>query len=281
MDATPFGRYRLLESFGRSAMGEVWRAEDTVLDREVALRILPENLTDDPVFEQRFRREVGAWARLEDSHVVPIHDFGEEEGHLFLSKRLIEGNDLQQLIDEERGLAPARAVRIIAQIASALNAAHRIDLVHGDVRPSNILVTENDFCYITDFGIAHAAAGSGLTTTGRRTGSWGYLAPEWFKKRRADAQADIYALTCVLYQSLTGLLPFRAVGLEEIVMAHKTQPPPRPSAYDPGIPPALDAVIATGMAKDPEDRYATTLELARAARGAMTMAAAAQQGAHP
>jgi serine/threonine protein kinase, bacterial len=266
---TPFGRYRLIEMLGRGGMGEVWRAYDPVNNRFVALKVLPANYADDPVFQERFRREAHAAAGLDEPHVVPIYDSGEIDGRLFVSMRLVKGDNLQELLDDGP-LPPARAVAIIDQIASALHAAHRIGLVHRDVKPSNILVAEDDFAYLIDFGIARAAGEQGLTSTGSTVGTWAYMAPERFQKSVADARGDIYALACVLHQALTGEQPFPAGSLEQIAVAHMLQPTPRPSELQTGLPAAMDDVIATGMAKDPQQRYATTKDLARAARATLS-----------
>jgi serine/threonine protein kinase len=149
MDGTPFGRYRLIELLGRGGMGEVWQAFDTVTERTVAIKVLPIHLADDNAFQQRFRREAKAAAGLDEPHVVPIFDFGEIEGRLYVAMRLIQGQDLQDLLSEGP-LQPAYAVRIIEQIASALHAAHQIGLVHRDVKPSNILITRDDFAYLIE-----------------------------------------------------------------------------------------------------------------------------------
>jgi serine/threonine protein kinase, bacterial len=269
-DGTPFGRYRLIELLGRGGMGEVWRAYDPVNARYVALKVLPANYADDQVFQERFRREARAAAGLDEPHVVPIYDSGEIDGRLFVSMRQVKGHDLQDLL-EDGPVPPARAVSIIEQIAFALHAAHEVDLVHRDVKPSNILVADNDFAYLIDFGIARAAGEAGLTSTGSTIGTWAYMAPERFKREGvADARADIYALACVLYQALTGQQPFPADAIEKIAVAHMMEPPPKPSELRPEVPVAMDDVIATGMAKDPVNRYATTIELAHAARDAIT-----------
>ncbi len=270
MDGTPFGQYRLIELLGRGGMGEVWRAYDTVTDRVVALKVLPANFAQDSVFQQRFRREAHAAAQLNEPHVVPIHTYGEIDGRLFVDMRLIAGRDLQTVL-AAGPLAPERAVRIIEQVATALQAAHQAGLVHRDVKPSNILIDDNDFAYLIDFGIARAAGETGLTSTGATIGTWSYMAPERFQGGTADARADIYALACVLHESLTGQLPFPGQSLEQVAVAHMTQPPPRPSEVMGDIPIAVDAVIATGMAKDPDQRYASAVELARAAREATTV----------
>src|ERR1700737_3978519 len=147
VDGTPFGRYRLIELIGRGGMGEVWRGYDPPMDRGVALKVLPQNFAGDQVFQERFRREARAAAGLDEPHVVPFHDFGEVDGRLYVTMRLINGRDLQTML-ADGPLAPERAVRIIEQVAKALHAAHRIGLIHRDVKPSNILLDEDDFAYL-------------------------------------------------------------------------------------------------------------------------------------
>ena len=268
MDGTPFGRYRLIEVLGRGGMGEVWRAFDTAMNRVVALKVLPANLADDDQYQVRFRREAQAAAGLDEPHVVPIHDFGEIDGRLYVTMRLIDGKTVNELLDNGP-LAPQRAVLIIEQIAAALHAAHRVGLVHRDVKPSNILVTEDDFAYLIDFGIARTAGATKLTSTGATIGTLAYMAPERFTSDRIDARADIYALACVLCECLTGSQPFPGDSLERQVTGHLTLPPPRPSTTQPGVSAQMDQVVATGMAKDPDQRYATTKELGTAARAAL------------
>jgi serine/threonine kinase PknH len=270
VDGTPFGRYRLIELLGRGGMGEVWRAYDTTIGRVVALKVLPPNLADDERFKKRFRREARAAAILDEPHVVPIYDFGEIDGRLYVTMRLIEGRDMQAIL-ADGPLEPLRAVAIIEQIASALHAAHRTGLVHRDVKPSNILVAEDDFAYLIDFGIARTVEDtSGLTDTGKVVGTWAYLAPERLSEGQIEPRADIYSLTCVLHECLTGSQPFPSNSIEQLIVAHISKPPPRPSALRHGLPAEVDPVIAKGMAKDPEQRYSTTRELAKAAREAIT-----------
>ena len=271
MDGTPFGRYRLLELLGRGGMGEVWRAFDTATNRVVAVKVLPANLASDPTFEQRFRREAFAAASLADPHVVPIHNFGEIEGRLYVDMRLIEGSDLQTIL-RDGPLEPGRAVGVVEQVASALNAAHRIGLVHRDVKPSNILVAEDDFAYLIDFGIARAAGETGLTGTGNVIGTWAYLAPERLTSAQTDSRSDIYALACVLHECLTGNQPFPGGSVEQQIAGHLSMPPPKPSLLRRGVPAQMDPVLAKGMAKNPDERYSTTRELAKDARAALTVA---------
>jgi predicted Ser/Thr protein kinase len=269
VEGTPFGRYRLIELLGRGGMGEVWRAHDTATNRTVAIKLLPPHLAQDNTFVQRFRREAEAAARLNSPHIIPIHDYGEIDGRLFVNMRLVEGRDLHQIL-AEGPLAPGRAVRIIEQIAKALHSAHKVGLVHRDVKPSNILLDEDDFAYLIDFGIARGADETRLTGTGSIVGSWHYMSPERLRAGQVDARSDVYALACVLYQCLTGSTPFPGEGAEQQVTAHLMDSPPRPSITDSDVPAALDTVIATGMAKDPDQRYATTVELAAAAQLALT-----------
>ncbi|SPM39434.1 protein kinase, partial [Mycobacterium numidiamassiliense] len=264
--ARRFGRYHLVESLYHDGMGEVWRAFDPRSDRFVALRMLPAGCAADAGFHTRFRRNTGAAAGLDEPHVVKIHDFGEIDGRLFVTMQLLDSRNLQDILDAGP-VPPARAVWIIEQIASALHAAHDVGLVHSNVNPTNILVAEDDFAYLTDFGIATEE--TGLTKAGASRGAnWSYTAPERFRTGRADVRADVYGLACVLYQSLTGQRPFPGAGRDQLA-AHMFKPPPQPSKIQPGVPPAMDQIIATGMAKEPDLRYATTKELAKAARLAL------------
>jgi serine/threonine protein kinase len=270
VDGTPFGRYRLIELLGRGGMGEVWRAYDTAANnRPVAIKMLPPQLAADDRYVARFRREADAAAQLNNPHVIPIHNYGEIDGRLYVDMRVVEGRDLAEVL-AEGPLEPGRAVRIIEQVAKALRAAHKIGLVHRDVKPSNILVDEDDFAYLIDFGIARGADQTNLTGTGTMIGSPHYMAPERFRGD-TDARGDIYALACVLYECLTGSRPFPGESFESQITAHLMDPPPRPSSTDPRVPVTLDPVIAAGMAKDPDQRYATTVELADAARNAITV----------
>ncbi|MGE2724458.1 bifunctional serine/threonine-protein kinase/transporter substrate-binding domain-containing protein [Mycolicibacterium pulveris] len=269
MDATPFGHYRLQQLIGRGGMGEVYRAYDTRTDRVVALKLLPASMAADETFQQRFRRESQAAAGLNDPHVVPIHGFGEIDGRLYLDMRLIEGRNLGTVLaNGPNPLEPALAVSIVEQVATALDAAHEAGLIHRDVKPSNILITDREFVYLIDFGLARSAGEQGLTTAGSTLGTMAYMAPERFEGKPVDRSADIYALTCVLYECLTGVRPYPADTLEQQIAAHMTKDVPRPSATHPGLA-AFDDVIARGMAKKPNKRFATAGALAEAARRAL------------
>jgi hypothetical protein len=277
MSEAMFGPYRLDGLLGRGGMGEVHRAFDTEQDRVVALKLLPEHLSADEEYRQRFRREARIAARLTDPHIVPIHRYGDIDGRLYLDMRLVNGRDLAAVLGADGPMNAQRAVELIEQLARALDAAHAEGLVHRDVKPSNVLLAppprpgDREFVYLGDFGIARPVAGgtgTAVTHTGTTLGTWAYMAPERFRGEPVDRRWDVYSLACVLFECLTGRLPFPAEELHVLMHAHLSLDPPAVSSY--GAPVALDAVIACGMAKDPEQRYATAGELADAARAAVT-----------
>ncbi|WP_207905555.1 protein kinase domain-containing protein [Nocardia alba] len=257
---------------GKGGMGEVYEAYDTGKDRVVALKLLAVELAQDPAYQVRFRRESQAAAKLAEPHVIPIHDWGVIDGVLFIDMRLVPGSDLRTVLRGGGPMSPERAVAVVEQIAAALDAAHAGGLVHRDVKPANILVTPADFAYLADFGIAHTEGDSAVTQAGVAVGSYIYMAPERFDAGPISHRADVYSLACVLHECLTGASPFPAASMSVLVRAHLSETPPRPSELLHGIPGALDDVIATGMAKDPADRYASAGALAVAARRALASA---------
>ncbi|CAM4217910.1 Serine/threonine-protein kinase PknE [Mycobacterium basiliense] len=267
-EGTQFGPYRLRRLVGRGAMGDVYEAEDTVRERVVALKLMSQTLSSDPVFRTRMQREARTAGRLQEPHVVPIHDYGEIDGQLYVDMRLIDGKDLAAMLRRYGPLTPPRAVAIVRQIGSALDAAHAAGVTHRDVKPENILVSGDDFAYLVDFGIASATSDEKLTQLGSTVGTLYYMAPERFSTNEATYRADIYALACVLFECMTGSPPYRGDQLS-VMGAHLSQAIPRPSAARPGIPVAFDDVIARGMAKDPADRYATCGDLSSAAYAAL------------
>ncbi len=268
---TRFGPYQLMRLLGHGGMGEVYEAEDIRKHRAVALKLISPQFSNDPERRARMQREADTAGRLIEPHVVPIHDYGEIDGQFFVEMRLIRGNSLRTLLTRYGPLSPARAVAIVRQVASALDAAHGAGVLHRDVKPENILVTDDDFAYLVDFGIARAAADPGLTRVGTTVGTYKYMAPERFTGADVTYSADIYSLSCVLGECLTGSPPYGSGNVERLVAAHLTAPPPRPSQLRPGsVPRAMDQVIARGMAKRPEDRYRSAGELASAAHEALT-----------
>jgi serine/threonine-protein kinase len=253
-------------------MGEVYEAEDTRKGRVVALKLISPDFSDDPMFRARMQREAGAAGRLTEPHIVPIHDYGEINGQLYLDMRLIDGADLASVLKRTGPMSPPRAVAIVRQVAAALDAAHAGGVTHRDVKPENILITGDDFAYLLDFGIDRADTDPGLTQAGMALGTYRYMAPERFSDHEVTYRSDIYSLACVLGECLTGTPPFRADSIERLVAAHLMEPAPRPSQLRPGkVPAALDQVIAQGMAKNPEDRYRSAGDLANAALQALTV----------
>jgi serine/threonine-protein kinase len=266
-----FGPYRLARLLGRGGMGEVWEAEDTRKGRVVALKLISPEFSEDPMYRARMQREAGAAGRLTEPHVVPIHDYGEINGQLYLDMRLIDGESLAAVLKRTGALSPPRAVAIIRQVAAALDAAHAQGVTHRDVKPENILITGDDFAYLVDFGIARSGEDAGVTQVGMAIGTYRYMAPERFSDSEVTYLSDIYSLACVFGECLIGAPPFRGESVERLVAAHLMEPVPRPSQLRPGqVPPALDEVVARGMAKNPNDRYRRAADLANAALHALT-----------
>lgn len=264
-----FGKYRIVGLLGTGGMGSVYEAFDTSKDRTVALKILADQYSRDERFRVRFQRESRAAAVLQEPHVVPIHDWGEIDGHLYIDMRLVQGQTLHDVL-ADGPLEPERAVTVVGHVAAALDAAHAAGLIHRDVKPQNIMVTSGDFAYLVDFGIAEVHGDSHLTMTGTQVGSMAYMAPERFSDGDGSPAVDTYSLACVLFESLTANPPFRGTGLEQVIAAHLSTPPPLPSALNSRVPAALDEVVARGMAKQPDDRYGSAGALACAAVRALT-----------
>ncbi len=263
-----FGKYRLGRLLGKGGMGEVYEAYDTDKERTVALKILAAPYSHDASFRTRFQRESRAAAILQEPHVIPIHDWGEINGNLYIDMRLVEGQTLSDVL-RQGPVEPERAVAIVEQVAAALDAAHAAGMIHRDIKPQNIIITPADFAYLVDFGIAQAAGDTQLTMTGHRIGSLDYMAPERFADQPTTAAADVYSLACVLHQALTGTVPFPGHNAEQIMGAHIGSPPPRPSVITSGVPSSFDYVVARGMAKEPDDRYGSAGALARASKRAL------------
>ncbi|MUL83723.1 MULTISPECIES: serine/threonine-protein kinase [unclassified Mycolicibacterium] len=278
---TRFGPYELKSLIGVGGMGEVYRAYDTVKERMVAVKLLRTEIAADPGFQERFRRESRVAARLQEPHVIPVHDFGEIDGVLFIDMRLVEGASVKELLRTNGPLDPQRATSIVTQVAAALDAAHADGLVHRDIKPENVLLTPDDFAYLVDFGIAHVGGEASVTMTGVLIGSSAYMAPERFSGGPVGPAADVYALTCLLYEMLIGRPAFETGDLRQLMSAHMFSPAPRPSIMRRGIPRAFDDVVAKGMAKDASDRYRSAGELAKATRAAATSGAAPTPASAP
>ncbi|HEV7465305.1 MAG TPA: serine/threonine-protein kinase [Candidatus Dormibacteraeota bacterium] len=267
-----FAGYRIEGLIRHGGMASVYRARHLVLQRTAALKVLTPALARDQRFRARFLGESRTAASLDHPHIVPIYDAGEADGALFIAMRLIEGSDLGTMLGRETRLEPRRVVEILGQVAGALDAAHGRGLVHRDVKPSNILISGapgSEHAYLTDFGITKELAAAGLTGTSEFVGTLAYMCPEQIEGMPLDGRADVYALGCVLHECLTGATPFGSDTLVGVMHAHLTKPPPRPTAVVPSLPEGLDAVVATAMAKRPDDRYPSCAAMVEAARAAL------------
>jgi serine/threonine-protein kinase len=258
--------YRIEDAVGRGGMGVVYRAYDLRLKRTVALKLVTPELSLDERFRERFAQETELAMALEHPNVVPIHDAGDVDGRLYLAMRFVVGSDLRALLRTEGALEPERALAICRQVAAALDAAHARGLVHGDVKPSNVLLDENEHVYLADFGLTRRLDEQ---ADGRFAGSPAYLAPEQLEGKPADERSDIYALGCVLFECLTGAPPFGGESRLEVAWAHLEEEPPPPSKRRPRLPAALDGVIARALAKMPEERYPQAADLVTAAERAL------------
>ncbi|MDA0137247.1 serine/threonine-protein kinase [Solirubrobacter deserti] len=262
-----FAGHRIEMVAGRGGMGVVYRATQLALDRTVALKVIAAGLLEDQTVRARFVRESKIAASIDHPNVIPIYYAGEEQGIAYIAMRYVAGDDVRSLVRREGPLASQRAAHMVAQTASALDAAHAAGLVHRDVKPANVLLGPEDHVYLTDFGLTkHALSIAGTTKPGHWVGTLDYVAPEQIRGERVDARADVYALGCLLHYTLTGEVPYKREGDEARLWAHLNDPPPKPSAH--GAPAAFDEVIARALAKDPEARYPSAGDLGRAARAA-------------
>lgn len=271
--------FRIEGVVGRGGMGVVYRAVQLSLDRPVALKLIAPALAADPQFRERFERESRLAASLDHPNVVPVYAAGEHAGVLYIAMRFVDGVDLRALIKAEGRLAPEHAARIVAHVASALDAAHEQGLVHRDVKPANVLVSRRggeEHVYLTDFGLTKRSATSGgLTGSGEWVGTLDYVAPEQLRGERVDARVDVYSLGCVLYEALTGQVPYPRENELAKLWAHISDPPPVASELAPEVPLGLSAVAKRGMAKAPDERYGAAGALGRAALAATVDATSA------
>ena len=263
--------YRIDALLGKGGMGAVYVATQLSLSRTVALKVLAAHLTDDPTFRERFRREGLVQAALDHPHIVPIHEAGETDHGLFLAMRLIRGRDLKARILAGE-IDAERTLRILTPIARAIDAAHEAGLVHRDIKPQNILVGADDHAYLADFGLGRAGGVAGLTRTGELVGTLDYVAPEQVTGKPATPLSDIYALAAVLYECLTGAVPYPRDSDAAILYAHVSEPAPVVSVERPELPAALNAVIARSMAKKAVKRHASAQALMQEAEAALLAA---------
>ena len=261
------GRYQLGEQLGRGGMATVHRASDTQLGRDVAIKLMRDDLAGDGVFEARFVNEARSAASISHPNVVTVLDFGTDGPGPYLVMELVEGGDLAKLIEAEGPLPLRRAARIAADVASALQAAHAHGIVHRDVKPGNILLDADGRPRVADFGIAHATGERSLTGTGTSLGSVDYFSPEQARGEAATPASDIYSLGVVLYEMLTGRRPFTGDTPYAVAIARIDAPPPDPRAVKPGIPKALAGIVQRAMAVDPSERFSSASEMGAALAG--------------
>lgn len=277
---TTIAGYRVEGVVGQGGMGVVYEATQLSLDRTIALKLLAPELSDDPAFRMRFRREGRTQAGLDHPHIIPVYEAGESPDGLFLAMRLVRGPDLKRLI-RRGGLDERRALLILGQVADALDVAHDAGLTHRDIKPQNVLVASRDHAYLADFGLTKGPGADSLTGTGQFVGTLNYTAPELIRGERSSPAGDIYAMGAVLYECLCGQVPFPRDSEAAVVYAHLQEPPPSPSAALPGLPPALDAVVMRAMSKDPADRQPTAGALAAEAASALELPAVEVRGDPP
>jgi serine/threonine-protein kinase len=282
------GRYRIAERLGSGGMADVYCAEDEQLGRKVALKLLHRRFAQDPDFVERFRREAQAAAGLQHPNIVSVYDRGSYEDTYYIAMEYLPGRTLKQLIRSEAPLDPIRAIDLTNQILQAARFAHRHGVIHRDLKPHNVIVDETDHAKVTDFGIARAGA-SDMTETGSIMGTAQYLSPEQAQGHAVSASSDLYSVAVVLYELLTGRVPFDAESAVTIALKHVSETPTAPSLVNPKVPPELEQIVMWGLNKNPADRpqdadqFITALEHAKTAieaggRGERTAAMTALAG---
>ena len=264
---TEVGGYRIVEAIGKGGTSVVYRAEHVRLGRTAALKLLTPQLGESD-FRDRFLRESKLAASLDHPNIVPVYDAGEVDDVLYIAMACVDGSDLKALLVEEGRLPLRRALRIVSQIASALDAAHARGLVHRDVKPANILIGPNDRALLSDFGVVKELTSRGATRTGSFVGTIEYCAPEQIEGRDVDRRADVYALACVFYECVVGTSPFQRSSDVAVLNAHLHAAPPRLTKAAPDLPADLEAVLSKALSKSPLDRYGSCGEFVAAVRAA-------------
>ena len=264
---TEIAGYRIEERIGRGGMGVVYRAQHMNLQRRAAIKIIAPEFADTKGFRSRFIREARIAAALQHPNIVTVYDAGQSGQTLYIAMQFIRGSDLAAILNEEGRLRPYRAIDVCRQVASALDAAHGMALIHRDVKPGNVLI-EGRRAYLTDFGLTKRSGGSksGLTQAGELVGTIHYVAPEQIEAGDVDARTDVYSLACLLFHCLTGHVPFERDTDVAVIYAHLSETPPKLTDVRPELPAGLDAVIAKGLDKSPERRFQSCSDLMSAAR---------------
>lgn len=264
-------RYQLLHTLGTGGMAVVYRAYDQMLERPVAIKVLRQDFSDDENFRERFRQEARAAANLSHPNIVTVHDFGFDAGRLFIVMEYVPGTDLKTMIKQRGKFSVEEAVHLFTQACEGIGYAHRAGLIHCDVKPHNMLVTPDGRLKVTDFGIARALAS--VAPDEQSDVVWG--SPQYFSPEQAAGQApspasDVYSLGIILYEMLTGQLPFNANDPEELARMHRDARPVSPRRYNPQIPPALEQIIQKVLTKEPSQRYRSADQLGRVVRNILS-----------
>src|SRR5512136_2944521 len=276
------GPYRIIEQIGLGGMATVYKAYQASMDRYVAVKVLPRQFAEDPSFVGRFEQEARTIAKLEHPHILPVHDYGEQEGVTYLVMRFVGGGTLKDLITGRGPLSSDEMLRIMEQVGGALGYAHSQGVIHRDINPSNVLIDSRGDCFLTDFGIARLVAGATeFTATGRVVGTPAYMAPEQGMGEKADARSDIYALGVILYEMATGRVPYEAETPLAVLMKHAGAPllPPRQIRSD--LPESMERVILKALSKAPDDRFQRIEDLLAALRQTGKPSPAAEAGRPP
>ena len=273
------GRYRVVGRIGSGGMADVYQADDTHLGREVALKILHRRFAEDQEFVERFRREASAAAGLQHPNVVGVYDRGSHDGTWYIAMERLRGRTLKQLVVEEAPLDQRRAIDLVSQILVAAGFAHRRGVVHRDFKPHNVIVADDDSVKVTDFGIARAGA-SEMTETGSIMGTAQYLSPEQAQGQRVDARSDLYSIGIILFELLTAKVPFSGESAVSIALKHVSEPAPAVSSLRPDVHPALEAIVARALVKDPGGRFQSAEEFVLALDDARRVIASGQPGEH-
>jgi hypothetical protein len=267
-----FGHYELLALEGHDDLGALYRARDVRLGRTVALRVVRPEVADDPIVRARLNREVTVLAALEHPNVPPVYEADEYDGRIYIASRWVEGVDLGTLVAQAGPLEPRRAVRVINQVAWALQAAHSVGIMNRVVKPSSVLVTATDQAYLTDFALARRSTDpTGLTAEEQLVGDLDHLAPEYLAGQKTDVRVDIYGLGSVLFEALTGEVPFPGPGSAAKMYARTSSEPPSLRERRPDVPERLDAVVRRALANDPDQRQQSAAEFAVEAAGAVDL----------
>src|SRR6516164_1502720 len=271
------GRYRVLSRVGSGGMADVYLAEDQLLGRHVAVKLLHHHFAEDQEFVERFRREASSAARLSHPNIVGIFDRGEWNGTYYIAMEYVAGRSLKRIVREQGALEPAAAIDIVVQILRAARFAHKRGVIHRDFKPHNVLLDEEGRVRVTDFGIARAGA-SDMTLTGSIMGTAQYLSPEQAQGHAVSAGADLYSVGVVLYEMLTGRVPFDAESAVTIALKHVSEAPPPMSVFNPDVPPELEQVVMWALNKNPVDRPANADQFITALEQARTSVQSGERG---